>query len=236
MIVGDKVYVCNWGQTYSDITKYENGERVNIFPFKTKIPDYTSTNFHYKFNYEPNLTLKGTINKREPKKLVSKEAVYKQYKYEVLEIVQHPSRPKVNLLLISSLHTDIDCLKCYVVIEESGVTKLTLEEFTNNKFNALINAHLGKYSKKDLTRDVVNSLPEEIVSRIYDKDDNVLFGSSVVKGKVYYNYLDGKYTVDGVPLFLHSSISYDGKGNSDLPKDSVIMDFSEIKAMFPHNK
>lgn len=96
-----------------------------------------------------------------------------------------------------------------------------------------ITEHLGKYTREDLNEKVIISkLPKEIISIVYDKDDNVLFGSHKIKGKVSYHYLDGKFTKNGNPLFLHSEVLYDGIGNSDLPENTITMNFKDIKAMF----
>jgi hypothetical protein len=232
---GTIVYVTDWGKQYSDMTKYVEGEMRNVFPFTTKIPQHGGVDFHWKFNYEPNLTLKGTVNKREPKKLVSREPIYKNYKYEVLEAITHPNDRSITILLLASTDHDSGKGRCYVVIEDKGTSLLTPADYANEQFNALIAANLGKYSQDDLTKPVVDALPKEIISVVYDSNDNVLFGSSIVKGKVMYHYLDAKFTTDGIPLFLYSSVLYDGEGNADLPKGSLIMKYKEVKEMFPNN-
>lgn len=251
-MIGDKVYVVNWGKHYSKITEWNSktSKRENIFPVKTELPDYCGIEYHWEYKYKPNLTLKGTVNKREPKKLVEKIPTYKNYKWEVLEIFKHPKAGKLyydldqytqeqldnwkdysryteeNLLLLASTHTDKDWMKCYIVIEESGVSELTPEQYNNNEFNAFIEANLGKWNRNTLVK---KDIPKEIISRFYDKDDNVLFGSSIVKGLVSYEYLDGKFSKDGKHIFLCSSILYDGKGNSACPNPELIKDFNWIK-------
>lgn len=75
-----------------------------------------------------------------------------------------------------------------------------------------------------------------LAASVYDSNDNVLFGSHYVKGKVHYDYIDGEYTKDGIPFIVCVGISYDGKGNSDLPKDSIIMPFKDLPKMFPNNQ
>ena len=40
----------------------------------------------------------------------------------------------------------------------------------------------------------------------------------------------------GRPFIISVGISYDGKGNVDLPEDAVIKAFSELGEMFPDNK
>ena len=51
----------------------------------------------------------------------------------------------------------------------------------------------------------------------------------MVKGLVSYEYLDGKFSKDGKHIYICSSISYDGKGNSACPNPELIKDFNWIK-------
>lgn len=246
------VYVIDWGKHYSDIQKWnqDSGKRECIFPIKTELPDYCGIEYHWKYIYEPNLTLKGTVNKRKPKKLVEKIPTYKNYKWEVLEIFKHPKAGKLrydldqytqqqldhwkdysryteeNLLLLASTHTDKDWWKCYIIIEESGVSELTPKQFTDEQFNALIEANLKKWDRNTIIK---KDVPKEIISVFYDSNDNVLFGSSMVKGLVSYNYIDSKFSSDGKPIYLDCSISYDGKGNSGVENTELIKDFTYIK-------
>ena len=92
IIVNKFVYIVNWGKHYTDITWYnpQTQKRENYFPIKTKLPLYCGIDFHWEYVYEPNFTKKGTINKREPKKLVSKSPIYKNYKWEIIETFKHP--------------------------------------------------------------------------------------------------------------------------------------------------
>lgn len=252
MNTGQLVYVVDWGKHYSEITRWnsETRERENIFPIKTKLPDYHGISHHWKCVYEPNLTLKGTVNKREPKRLVEKIPVYKNYKWEIVEIFKHPKAGKLyydldeytqeqldhwknysryteeNLLLLASTHTDNDWMKCYIVIEESGVSELTPEQYADQQFNALIEANLGKWDRNTL---IQKDVPKEIISRFYDENDNVLFGSSMTKGLVSYKYIDGKFSTDGKPIFLGTSILYDGQGNAKCPDPNLIKSFNWIK-------
>ena len=110
--------------------------------------------------------------------------------------------------------------------EESRVSELTPEQYADKQFNALIEANLGKWNRETLIK---KDIPEEIVSRFYDKDDNVLFGSSFVKGLVSYEYLDGKFSTDGKHIFICSSVLYDGKGNEKCPNPELIKPFDWIK-------
>jgi len=232
--IGDKVFVINWNKIYSCFNHYIDNERISVFGWKTQIPNYSGIEHHWKFEYEPNLTLKGTVNKREPKKLKSKTPVYKDYKYEVLEIIQHPNHPEVNICLLSSTHTNKEWIKCYVQVSEDALSFLTPEQFADEQFNALKEFHKGKYAIEGPIP--FKELPEQFISKVYDVDDNVLFGSRYIKGKVSYNYIDGFFTKDGIPIIMNASIDYDGIGNVDLPEGSILMQFDNLHKMFPNNK
>ena len=117
-------------------------------------------------------------------------------------------------------------MKCYIIIEESGVSELNPEQFADKQFNALIQANLKKWDRNTIIK---KDVPKEIISVFYDSNDNVLFGSSMVKGLVSYNYIDSKFSSDGKPIYLHCSISYDGKGNSGVENKELIKDFTYIK-------
>lgn len=78
--------------------------------------------------------------------------------------------------------------------------------------------------------------PNYILKKVYDTDDNVLFGSSMTKGKVAYNYIPAEHMEDGVDRIVHTSISYDGKGNADLPEDAELMAFEELPKRFTNNE
>jgi len=233
MQVGDKVFVVNWNKIYSTMWTWENGEHKSVFNWETKLPDYCDIDFHWKYEYEPNLTLKGTVNKREPKKLKSKTPIYKEYKYEIIEIKQHPSYPDTTICLIASTHTDQEWNRCYVQIGIEGLSYLTPEQFADKEFNALKEFHKGRYSVSGPYP--FKELPEQFLKKIYDADDNVLFGSHYIKGKVYYAYIDGFFMKDGVPHILQAGIEYDGKGNTDLPEGAILMAYSDLPKMFPNN-
>lgn len=222
--IGDNVYVINWGKHYSQITRWVNGKKENIFPIKTEIPSYSGIDFHWDCKYEPNLTLKGTVNKREPEKLVSRTPAYKNYKWEIVEIFQHPTDKDKTLLLLISHTSKGDC---YIVINSEGVSKLTPEQYADKQFNACVEVNLGKWDRNVLVK---SNIPKEIISRFYDENDNVLFGSSYIKGLVSYEYLDGKFSTDGKHIFIGSSILYDGKGNEKCPNPELIKSFSYIKS------
>lgn len=249
MNIGDKVYVVNWNKHYSKLTKWIDGKEVNLFPIKTELPRYCGIDHHWEYKYEPNLTLKGTVNKREPKKLVSKTPVYKNYKWEILQIFKHPKAgewfyperddkedygkyTEDNLLLLASTHTDKDWMKCYIVIEESGVSNLTPQQFADQEFNAFIQANLNKWNRNTLVK---KDIPKEIISVFYDQNDNVLFGSSRVKGLVSYEYLEGKFSTDGKCIYLGATILYDGQGNQKCPNPKLIKSFNFIKSYIENN-
>lgn len=249
MKVKDKVYVIDWGKQYTTLKL-----PAELQPLIDRC--YTTID-HWEYIYEPNYTLKGTINKREPKKLVDKIPLYKNYKYRIAAIFKHPKAGEYtqteeireywkdkggaddkytekDLLLLISIDSTKYC-QCYVIIEESGVSKLTSEQYKNEQFNSLIENNLGKWD-----REIVNStlkvgdndlqIPKEIRSVFYDSNDNVLFGSHMVKGLVTYEYLDAKFSIDNKPIYLGCSILYDGKGNSEVKDNSLIKDFKYIKS------
>lgn len=90
---------------------------------------------------------------------------------------------------------------------------------------------------KKLTKETAKDCPKSIVKKIYDKDDNVLFGSHYTKGKVSYMYVPGEYMESGNPYIIGSEVSYDGKGNKEgLPNDAILKNFEELPEMFPDNK
>lgn len=250
MKIKDIVYVVNWGKHYSNLTKFENNVKIDLFPIKTELPSYCGIEHFWEYKYEDNLTLKGTINKKEPRKLVEKIPSYKNYKWEIIEIFPHPKAGKLHydldkytqeqldhwkdyskytekpLLLLASTHTEKDWMKCYIVIEESGVSLLSPTQYADKQFNALIEANLGKWDRNTMIK---KEIPKEIISKFYDENDNVLFGSSYIKGLVSYEYLDGKFSSDSHPIYICCSILYDGHGNKKCPSPELIKPFSYIK-------
>lgn len=232
--VGDKVYVVNWNKQYSNFTKWENGKKVKIFNWQSEISDYPGSEFHWKFVFEPNLTLKGTVNKREPKKLKEKIPIFKDYKYEILEIIKHPDRDEL-IYLLASTHSDKLWEKCFVQISADGISKLTPEQYLDDKFNALKEAHRGKWTIGMRER-AQKEFPKELLGVIYDIDDRVLFGSTYIRGKVQYNYIPAEYMVTGNNFFIYTTISYDGEGNLNLPDGAILMEFKDLLKVFPDNK
>ena len=236
--VGDKVYVINWGKQCTSFFKYVDNIKQKVFNWKTEIPMYSGTEHHYEYKYTPKLTLKGVPFKNGEKTLVSKTAKFKDYKYEILEILQDEDNELIYLL--ASTHTDKDWMKCYVQICGVGISLLTPQQFADKTFNTL----KEHYRTNKLTPDIVNKhqrniseiFNKELIEKVYDVNDRVLFGSGVTKGKVCFEYIPAEYMVTKNPYIISYSVLYDGKGNSDLPKESKILSWNELKLFFPDNK
>jgi hypothetical protein len=81
--VKDKVYVKDWGKQYTNFFTWNNNIKESIWNWKSELPQYCGTEFFWKYIYEDNLTLKGTINKRKPKKLIDKIPEYKNFEYKI---------------------------------------------------------------------------------------------------------------------------------------------------------
>ncbi len=213
-------YVINWMKVYSST------HAAISLGFKTPIDSYSSIDFYYKYVYKDNITQKGTINKREPKVLVERIPIYKDFKYKIIEQVIHPTSNNT----ICMIKSDNGCT---VIINEEGISKLTPEQYELNRLEYLINEHKNKYTID--TKDLKTIFPKELVKRLYDFNNNVLFGSNMVKGKVYYEYIDNIYTIDNIPIILNVGIHYDGIGNKDLPEDTKFVNYNELKLIFTNN-
>lgn len=226
---GDSVFVVRWGHRYSSI-----GGGRNVFEWKTEIPDYSSIDFHYEIIREP-LNRSGKPWKR-PYDAPVKERIarWKNYKWEIVEWRNHPEEGKDIIYLLRSI--DRPEHPCFVEMGEDGISLLTPEQFKDAAFNALVEAHRRKYSVDDRNTSKMKDFPQELFGKIYDINDNVLFGSSYIKGKVYYEYVPKEYTVDDVPFINTVGIHYDGIGNADLPADAVKVAWSELKTLFPNNQ
>jgi len=238
MKVGDMVYVVDWGKHYSEMRRWNPAteKREYTFPIKTKLPDYCETDFHWKQITVPNLTLKGVPHKRNPTKVVDRIPVYKDYKYKIIEMFPHPDETRdVTLLLLASTHEKLKELKCFAIVELSGVSELTPSQFADTQFSALIEANLGKWDRDKLP-ERRQGIPKEIISRFYDEDDRVLFGSRYTKGRVEYEYLEGKFSTDGYPIYIGNSVLYDGKGNEDVKDKGLIRPFEFIKNYVEQHK
>lgn len=247
---GDLVYVVDWGKEYSEFTKWVDNQRVSSFPWQTELPTYPGKDFNgYKWVYEPNLTLKGTLSKRKPERLKEKIPVYKNFKYRVLEIVRHPKAgqyyydteeqrqrwgddryPEVDVLLLVDAATG----RCHVQVAADGVSKLTPEQYKDEQFSALREYHKGRWTPDDHDR-LNKEFPKELLKTLYDKDDRVLFGSNMTRGKVFYNYVPAEFMQTGRPYIINSGCTYDGKGNSDLPADTEFVDWATLHRLFTDN-
>lgn len=258
MKIGDIVYVVDWGYHYDKFFNWVDNKKIYFLNWKTDIPDYCGIDHHWDYKYTPKLTVKGEPFKDGSRTLVSKTPIYKNYKYEILEITTHPKAGEYTqtqevrdhwkdkggmddkyttnpIYLLASTHTKDDWNRCYIQIEESGLSLLTPEQHADKEFNALKEAHKGKYSVDDRKSGEVKGFPKEFIKSVYDTNDDVLFGSSYTKGKVHYDYMEGYFTKDGVPFIISVGIKYDGKGNSDLPEDAIKMPFNQLPSMFPNN-
>jgi len=97
-----------------------------------------------------------------------------------------------------------------------------------------------KYDKTKLLReytqeswkDFCHTLPKEHIGIIYDKDDNVLMGSSMGKGKVMYRYIKPEFVVQNKPIYIGWEVAYDGIGNKDLPDDVDVRNRKEVNEYF----
>ena len=235
MKIGDKVYVIDWGRQYTVTKQWEKNHYKSIFPWKVEIPNRSGPEFHRKFIREPRLTAKGVSYKNGDTILKEVIDTYKNYKYTVVDIIEHPVL--VSLVLQNERVHTILLIKsennCYVQIDVEGVSFLTPEQYADKEFDALIAYHKGKYSANRM--DETDKFPEELLKQVYDKDDRVLLGSSVIKGKVVYSYIPEVFMEDGIPLIINTQVSYDGKGNSDLPEDAELMHFRDLKHKFTNN-
>ena len=96
---------------------------------------------------------------------------------------------------------------------------------------------MEKYTVKQLeSRDFVKNLVlKEHIKKMYDSNDNVLFGSRYIKGLITYEYIPAEYMETDRPFIIGSSCSYDGKGNAQLPAGSEFIAFADLKTKFPDN-
>jgi hypothetical protein len=216
--INDDVFVVDWGKQYT-------GNIIKEL-FSTFIPQYSGTDFFWKIEYQE-LTQAGTPFKRRSQRPVkSRTKQWENFKYKIIEIV--------------SYEDDFICLivskeGCHVTIGIEGLSYLTPQQYADEKFNALKESHRRKWDI-NMSREELKQFPEKLLETVYDKNDNVLFGSGMTKGKVQYQYIPGDYTKTGNPFIICVSVLYDGKGNSDLPEGSLIKDYNELPAMFPDNQ
>lgn len=225
----DKVFVSDWLKQYTNIYKWENNNKIKIFDWKTTIPDYCNIEFHWKGIYEPNLTSKGTLNKREPRKLVSRTPEYKNFEYTIEEIITH----KENLIYLLSSKEG-----CWVQIGEGGISTLTFEEQekvkhleTEKRLQSLAIKNLNKW-----TIDTANKkdFPKELLKYLYDVNQNTLFGSSITKAVIKYPYISKEYTVNNNDICLGWEQDYNGVGCDLTDKETIT--WNELKQRFPENR
>ncbi len=93
-----------------------------------------------------------------------------------------------------------------------------------------------KNNLKKYTPDTCRECPEELLKKIFDSNDTVLFGTKHTKGKVSCDYIPGELMLNGKPFIVHTTIDYDGIGNANLPKEAIIKEWNELAEIFPENK
>lgn len=227
MSIGDKVFVSDWGKQYSTFYKWIKGKRITVWEWKSHIPDYSDTSFHWKYIYEPNLTLKGTVNKREPKKLASKEAVFKSFEYTIEEVIIKEDSTKIYLLSSSE--------GCWIQIGEGGLSTLTVEEQEKVKhlekeryLQALAVQNLNKW---DIETANINTFPKELLKYLYDTNQVTQFGAGTTLAIIKYPYISKEYTVKGNDICLGWEQSYNGVG-CDL-SDKETISWHQMRQRFP---
>ena len=226
MNIKDKVFVSDWGKQYSNIYKWENNIKSVIWKWETVIPNFSDTDFHWEYIYEPNLTLKGTVNKREPRKLVSKNPKFENFEYTIEEINSKPNGELIYLLSSKE--------GCWVQIGEGGISTLSIEEQekvkhleSEKRLQTLAIQNLKKWSVKSNLKE----FPKELVKYLYDTNQRTLFGSQVTTAIVRYPYIPKEYTVNGSDICLGWEQNYNGKG-CDLSEKETIS-WNHMKQRFP---
>lgn len=86
------------------------------------------------------------------------------------------------------------------------------------------------------TIDNAYKAPKSLRKTIYDKDDRVLMGSNMTKGKVMYHYIPAEHMEKSIDFIVTTEVSYDGKGNKGLPKDAEKMHFEDLHKRFTTNE
>ena len=97
---------------------------------------------------------------------------------------------------------------------------------------------ISEATKKWSINDDLKQFPSSLLKRIYDKDQMALFGSNCHKSTIYVEYIPGEYTIDGIPLFVGSTVSYDGGEKQDkaVSEGAEVLTWNEIVKRFPNNK
>lgn len=226
MNIKDKVFVSDWDKQYSNIYRWEDNIKSVVWGWKTIIPDYSGTDHHWEYTYEPNLTLKGTVNKREPRKLVSKSPKFKNFEYTIEEISSKPNGKLIYLLSSKE--------GCWIQIGEGGICTLSTEEQakvkhleSEKRLQALATQNLNKWSvKSDLKQ-----FPKELLKYLYDTNQRTMFGSQITTAIIRYPYIPKEYTINGNDLCLGWEQDYNGIG-CDL-SDKETISWNQMKQRFP---
>ena len=97
---------------------------------------------------------------------------------------------------------------------------------------------ISEATKKWSINDDLKQFPSSLLKRIYDKDQMALFGSNYHKSTIYVEYIPGEYTIDGIPLFVGSTVRYDGGKEQDkaVSEGAEVLTWNEIVKRFPNNK
>lgn len=76
------------------------------------------------------------------------------------------------------------------------------------------------------------------IKKCYDKDQMALFGSSVKRTSIYYNYIPAEFMSEGVPFIISSGTSFDGGKEQEeaVANGAMCMHFNELKTVFTNNK
>jgi len=250
MKVNDKVYVKNWGNVYSNFYKWVDGERISIFDWKTKIPNYSDVTFFHERKWTPKLTLKGEPYKNGDTVLVSDIPAYKNYEYTLIECHTHPKggeistdfRTKGNPSAKVYYYPKYVWLAksdngCYIQITEEGLSTLTTEEQkkvanleSEKRLQALAKDNLGKWCMND----DLKLFPKELIKILYDKDQRTLFGSSMTKAIIKHRYIAKEYTINGNDLYMGWEQNFNGVGCDLIGKETI--DWNGLKRRFIESK
>ena len=228
MNIGDKVYIIDWLQIYSDVYRWVDDKKESIWNWETEIPNYSSIDFHIKRKYIPKLTKKGKPYANGKTVLKSEIPAYKNYEYTILET--RTRKDGKILFLVSSKEG------CFVQIGEKGITKMT---FAEQKLVAKLEKelHLQALSVKNLRKWDINSkkkdFPKELLKYLYDKNQNSQFGNTMTKATIKYPYISKEYTINGNDICLGWEQSFDG--GCDLSNEDIIS-WNELAKRFPENK
>lgn len=106
---------------------------------------------------------------------------------------------------------------------------------TPEELNELDLFHRNKYTSKDKEY-LETEFPKELLRVIYNKEDDLKFNNKIIKGKIEYHFVPGRYMQTGKPFYLHTEYIYDNEGNSTLPEDTIFVEFKDLPVIFPHNR